>query len=425
MSVDAAAGAIHELLGADAAVVLEEAGLSGWQAALAAVPASSLQAALSRKPPGFALLLVVRERLAQQPDLRPAVAVTRALIRWLGDRLGPEHPDTLAELGMLGVLAERSGRRDRALGLLEQAWEGLNRAGAPERAAAIGRRLAELLVVEGRPEEAVEVIEGCWQTLRGAPSAGAVGLQRAELYHRLDRPLAAAAAAREAWAAHVAGVGEAHASTPGLGLGVGRLLIAQRQLQEAAAPLRVAVARGQAVSWPGWVEAAFLLVQALEATGIGDEALRTVEDALRRARAAGAVPSAWLALAARVMAARGRATEAEGLLFEAMEVDRRAHGSDSAELAQRQAAYGRFLLRQGRIDESLGWLEPAVAALRKALPLTHEAVRAAAEDLVTALVARRGAAVRQGDRDAAAWCDAGLRGVVPNIVPADHPALRG
>jgi tetratricopeptide (TPR) repeat protein len=82
----------------------------------------------------------------------------------------------------------------------------------------------------------------------------------------------------------------------------------------------------------------------------------------------------WLALAARVMASRGRADEAERLLIEAMEVDRRAHGPASVEVAQRQAAIGRFVLRQGRVEDALGWLETAVGVLRRALPMEHAAL---------------------------------------------------
>lgn len=424
MSVEVAALAVAELLGADADVVLDEAGWDSWAAAIAALPAPALQGALGKRPAGFAVLLLLRERAAST-ELRPAVAVTRALIRWLGDRLGAEHPDTLAELGMLGVLAERSGRRDRAMGLMEQAWTGLRAAGSHERAAAVGRRLVEVFAAEGRLGDALITMDACWETLKRGPTAGVVGLQRAELSSRLGHSDSAVLAATEAWEAHLATAGEAAASTPALGLAIGRLLVASRSFGTARGPLRVAVERGRALGWAGWPEAAFLLIQALESTGVGDEALRTLEDALRSARSGPTgVSAVWLALAARVMASRGRADEAERLLMEAMEVDRRAHGPASVEVAQRQAAIGRFLLRQGRVDEALGWLETAVGVLRRALPIEHESVRTAAEDLVTALVNRRSEAASQGDRDAMAWCEQGLSGVVPALVSPEHPVLR-
>lgn len=432
MSVERAVAAVSAELGEELEVLLAEAGGADLRGLLAIVPIEALNKALAARPPGIATLLTLREHTLRRDDLRAAVAVTRTLIRWLGDRLGAQHADVLAEVGMLGVLADRSGRKEKGRELLLQAWTGLHTAGAPGRAVSVGRRLAELLQAEGDIAGAAELLETCWLHARATPAAGAVGLQRAELRAQRHAPGSTlhgrlvGEAASDAWAAHVATAGVAHPSTPALAHALGRMLLQAQRRDAAAEVLRAAVDRGRAQGWSGWPESAFLLVQALESTGITEEALRTLEDALRQARASGqGVSSAWLTLAARAMSARGRGADAEGLLLEALEVDRRAHGAASLEVASRQAALGRFYLRHGRVDDALGFLEPAVGGLRRLGPAGADALRPAGEDLVTALVARRSTARAQRDREVEVWCDAAIKALVGPVVPPDHPALRG
>jgi tetratricopeptide (TPR) repeat protein len=172
-------------------------------------------------------------------------------------------------------------------------------------------------------------------------------------------------------------------------------------------------------------EAAWTLIASLEALGPSEEALRTLEAALplaRRSEAGRPLLAARLALAARVMGARGRGREVEQLLLEALEAERRGHAEDSVEVATRLAALGRLALRQGRTQEAMGWLEPAVSTLRRHLPSGDERVRLAAEDLAAALVAEAQQVARAEPELAAAMVAEVLGRLAPYLAPS-HPLL--
>jgi tetratricopeptide (TPR) repeat protein len=171
------------------------------------------------------------------------------------------------------------------------------------------------------------------------------------------------------------------------------------------------------------VDAAFLLIACLESLSTGDEAIRTLESALGRAREVGQrtqLPSR-LALAARVMGARGRLREAEQLLLEALDAERLQAAEDTVDVAVRLAAIGRLCLRQGRVEEAMGWLEPAVSTMRRRLGASDAALRQAAEDLAASMIALAKDRVRDEPEMARAMA-LEVQAMAPWLV-SNHPLL--
>jgi tetratricopeptide (TPR) repeat protein len=425
MEVEAACGAVRDLLGERGGAVLDEAGWPSWEQGLAPWRDAYAGAARTRLP-GLAVLLAVRERLVEAGHLRPAAAITRGVVALLASRMGEAHPDVLGELAMLGVIADRAGRSERARELLTEAFDGLVAQGARARLPAIGLRLVEVLLRLGDVAEADAVVETAWSWARtgeagAATLAGLAGV-RADVARRAGREHDAVRALAEAWPL----VPEGSVGRARVAYALGHALAQAERFAEAVAPLREAVA---AIGMPGLAdaaaEAAWTLVASLEALGPSEEALRTLEAALplaRRSEAGRPLLAARLALAARVMGGRGRGREAEQLLLEALEAERRLHAEDSVEVAVRLAALGRLCLRQGRTQEAMGWLEPAVSTLRRRLPALDERTRQAAEDLAAALVAEAQQAARAEPELAAAMVAEVLDRLAPHL-PSTHPLL--
>jgi tetratricopeptide (TPR) repeat protein len=420
MELDAAVGAVRQLLGDRGGTVLDEAGWSSWETGLAPWRDAFARAEASRLP-GLAVLLAVRERLVEGGQLRPAAALTRGVVALLASRLGEGHPDVLAELAMLGLIADRAGRSERARDLLTEAFDGLVAQGARGRVPAVGLRLVEVLLRLNDLAEADAVVETAWSWARsedaGVASRAGLALARAEVARRSLREHDAIRALGEAWPILPAG-------SPGrarVAHALGHALAAAERYADALDPLREAAAAPAESA----AEAAWTLIASLEALGPSEEAVRTLEGALpaaRRSEAGRPLLAARLALAARVMGARGRAREVEQLLLEALEAERRVHVEDSVEVALRLSALGRLCLRQGRTGTAVGWLEPAVSTLRRRLPPGDERVRQAAEDLAASLVAEAQQVAREEPEVASAMVSEVL-GRLSAHLPSSHPLL--
>ena len=104
--------------------------------------------------------------------------------------------------------------------------------------------------------------------------------------------------------------------------------------------------------------------------------------------------SLWADLALQ----RKRQTEAEGALLEALEVERRLYGEESHEVAIRTAAIGHLYAQQGRQQEAMGWLDPAVSLLRSTRGDKDPATRVAVGYLLDLLDKEMEQARQQRDR---------------------------
>jgi tetratricopeptide (TPR) repeat protein len=363
--------------------------------------------------PGLGIALAAREHWSRAGMLAPAAAITRGLVAALADRLGDRHVDVLAEIGVLGTLALRAGRADRAVDLLREAWEGLRERGAVDRLPALARWLAEALEAQSRAVEADRVLDVTLGLVEGRPAAPAVALLLAEARLRRGDPARAANVAEAAWRASAR-------PSPALARQVGRLLLTAGEPARALPALRVLVAAAR--SEEARAEGLALLVVALDGAGLRDEATRTMDQALSSARrAGGAALPGRLAAAAPLLASRGRVQEAEALLTEALEAERRVGPEDGAGVARRLVALGRFLGRQGRSDEAAGFLEAGVGMLRRAGD--PDEVLAAQAELVTTLTGEARRLAHVGDRElAGAWAAQASRAA--DALPAGHEAAR-
>jgi tetratricopeptide (TPR) repeat protein len=405
-----AAFRIAALFPDDGASVLDEAELAGpWEAWLETVPPVYLDVGdLPAAEQGDRLLVQLREYLSQSGQLRAAVALTRALVRRRVSALGDEHPDTLAEVGALGALADRAGKTAEASQLLERAFQGL-------RSVAGGRDLRLAVVASNyawhhlriqQPIKAEQCLEQALRIRREAApeTTGPVAAQLAELLIRRGRVEDALPLLTEAWERYRDMYGVRDPRTVARAQTLASLLVAEGREAEAIPVMRVVLeAATRSDDGEARAQAAFQLGVALENAGKREEAMRLVEDALRWSRdhgsAAGPHPelSTRLSQVSRMVLRRGRPQEAEGLLMEALEADRRTYGEASAEVAVRYANLGHLCAQLGRRPEAMGWLEPAASLLRSNLGDEHPHTRFAVEELIRLWIEEGKDGVRRRD----------------------------
>lgn len=350
--------------------VLDEAGLGDdWQSALAALPPGHLPEL--RGASALQALTALRDALAMVDRVDAAVALTRALVDLRRRADGPDHPDTLVEIGAWGALEQRAGRAPEGERLLRRAYDGLvaQRVG-DLRLAVVAAQLALHHARAGRWGEAEPLLAASYAArARHAPeTTGRIAAQLGEARVWLGRRREAVPLYEEAWRAHVRDHGAADPRSLVRARAYGVLLNELGEHHLAIEPLRAALEH-----LPDGDERAlvrFELGVALDALGRREEGLRLVEEAVRWTRRAGG-PHPDLAhrltRLATLQLRRGRATEAEGLLREALEADALLHGEDSPEVAARYVALGDFCARAGRRAEALGWLDPAASLMRSAL----------------------------------------------------------
>jgi tetratricopeptide (TPR) repeat protein len=393
VDVPTAARRIAALFPDEGATVLSEADLPRtWELALAAVPAEWLEVPedLDADAQGEQLLVHVREHFSQQNQLRPALAITRGLARRRVARLGEEHPDALVELGALGALADRVGKLAEAEPLLVKAYEGLRSTagGRDLRLAVVAQNLAWHWLRASQAMKAEQCLEQAFRIRRDvAPeTTGPVAAQIGELLVRRQKHAEAVPYLQEAWERYRDQYGENDTRSVARARTLAAILVGLDRDTEAIPVLRVVLA---AATREGDLEKrasiAFQLGSALENVGQREESMRLVEEAVRWTREAGDPHpelATRLSALSRMALRRGRPTEAEGLLQEALEADRIVHGDDSAEAAVRLGHLGHFYAQQGRLGEALGFLEPAASALRATLGDGHWQTRLTVEVLV-------------------------------------------
>jgi tetratricopeptide (TPR) repeat protein len=416
------------------AQLLRDGGLgASWREALAHVPPKVL--AVTERGGGLAQLSRLRDFWASTNDLQPALAASRALLHLRVQAVGRRHPDTWLELGALGALAMRAGRLDEGGVMLEEAWRGLLAHGERDlRLAVVSSNVAQHLLRRGQLDDAEKALTDAYhlRKLKAPRTAALAAAQLAEIKSRRGMHEDALSLYREAYELTRVQLGDGHPRTllraEALGLAYARL---ERFAQ--AVPLLRPVHAALAAHPVGARAAhvAFELGLALSRTGVLEEGTRCVESAVRWTREQSTpdgtphpeLPnrlSEW----AHLQAQHGRREESEGLLLEALEAERRLHGDTSLQVAQRYLELGRLCARQGRLDEALGWLDPAASLHRTVLGDEDPVARGAVQAQLEVLVQRAVRSLEHGDRAYARdLLDAGLSGAAP-VLGFDHPTVR-
>ncbi|MEQ1505283.1 MAG: tetratricopeptide repeat protein [Myxococcota bacterium] len=333
-----------------------------WAAALGPVPVQVL--AVSPGPDaGIRQLAGIRDWLGQR-DPRAAVAIGRAVVDHRVRVDGPEHPDTLLELGALGTWLHRAGASAEGSAVLDRAWTAIRSVagGRDLRVAVVAQNVAAARLRDGRLADAGHALDVAHRIRRElAPATtGLVAAQLGEVQLQLGRTAEAVPLLREAFDRTAASDGPRAPRTIARGQMLGTVLNQLERYAEAAKVLRSVVDGVDAADPDRRAAVAFELGLASYRSGAREEGIRRVEEAVRWTRAVGTVAGPHPSLANRVTmlaqihVERGRSEEAEGLLKEATEADRRTFGDASPEVAGRYAELGRMLARVGRADEALG-----------------------------------------------------------------------
>jgi tetratricopeptide (TPR) repeat protein len=395
----AASRLVEALFPDGGAQLFADAGMTGWWGeALGAMPPDWLIVSGSDAERGETLLVNLREHLQGYGNLRAAYALTRELVRLRSLRLGPAHPETLTEVAAFGALLDRANKLEEAGRFLERAYEGLSAIGGGRdpRLAVACQLFALHQLRRGQPIRAETLLEQALGILReSAPEqTGYVAAQLGELKVRRGVTEDALPFLWEAWERYRESYGTKDPRTVTRGRTIAVILGSLGRDAEAIPVLRglydAAVANNDAENRAA---IGFQLGSALETTGRGEEALRLVDESVRWTRTAGTEDEPHPELASRITAwsrmilRRGRPVEAEGLLLEALEIERWHHGEDSPEVALRYAQLGHLVAQTGRRDEALGWLEPAAKLLRSALGDEAWQTKFAVEQLVDLWIA--------------------------------------
>ena len=405
MDVAEAAATIAAMYHDGGARVLAEAGLPGtWETVLAGLPEDWLYADGTPEQQGETLLVNVREHLQEHGHVRGAFTLTRELVRRRMTTYGPDHPDTLGEIGALGALLDRAGKVEEAATMLERAYNGLRSVtgGRDPRLAMVTQALAYHCLRVGQPVRAEQLLEQAFRILKeSAPdSTGPVAAQLGELLVRRGQSEPAIPYLQEAWERYSEAYGVSDERTVARGRTLAAILIALER-EGAAIPVLRGLYKAAVATRDDETRAtlAFQLGSALDNAGVAEESYRLVDEAVRYTRTQPDHPelatrlTTWSRMALR----RGRPTEAEGLLLEALEHDRYRHGDESPEVAMRYANLGHLYAQTGRRDEALGWLEPAAKLLRSTLGDEAWQTKFAVEALADLWVGVAGEAVKASD----------------------------
>lgn len=431
----AAAREIRSLFGDGGANVLNEADIGdNWEAALARVPEKVFRlrkGGPDAHPLGERCLAAVRDHWGRQRDLRPAIAVTRALLRLRVARLGADHPDTLLELGALGALADRAGRHEDARTMLEEAWQALRSTvgGRDLRVAVLAEQVGLHYLRAGEPlraEAAFEQSHRIRQERAPGTQAG-VAAQLGELWLGRDKVEDALPLLQESYRLMRDRFGPLHPRVVKRARSLAQALSKLQRYHHAEPVLRDLYAHARQSGEPEQVaEASFELGVGLMRVRLEEEGFRHVEEAIRMTRELGDPHPALagrLVTWSRLVLQRGRPDEAEGLLREAVEVEARLHGDDSPLVAWRYTELAEYLVNRGRTDEALGYLDPAVSILRSQTGDTHPRTHRAADMLAALLLQRAEAAVASRDKRTARDYKQFALNLEP-VLGADHEVIR-
>ena len=375
MDVRKAARLLSSLFPDRGKIVLEEGALGNtWSAALTAVP-PVLFTKLPQEEPGLALLGRLRDHWTRTKNLRAAIAATRALLRLNIESRGHDAPDTLVELGIMGVLAQRVGKRKEAEKMLVESWTKLRSVagGRDIRLANAASNLGIFYHAGGDLEKAEPLFLHSYRIRKvvAPETVGTVAAQLAEVRLRLNKVDDALPLLREAWLSYLDNLGADHPLTAVRAQTLANVLNKLKLYREAAPVLRevLRIAR-MGTDSEKIANASFDLGVALRHTFKKEEGMRLIEEALRYTRECGSMISPHPALPSRatmfanILVEKGRYDQAEGLMKEALEAERVLFGDHSVEVAGRYASLGFFAHQRGRNEHALGWLDVATALLR-------------------------------------------------------------
>jgi len=428
-----AAREIAALFGDGGAHLLGEANLeTSWPVVLARVPPAVFDLrSPSEHPLGERFLAAVRDFWGRTGQIGPAMAATRSLLRLRRERLGPEHPDALLELGALGALTGQSGRSAQGGEMLEEAWQGL-------RSTVGGRNIRVAIVAEhvglhylrmGEYEKA----DGAFvqaHRIRSelAPgSQGGVAAQLGELRLGMGQVDRAVPLLKEAYELIRGQLGPADPRTRKRARSLANAHNRARDYDQALPLLKELYTHAlQAGDQEQIAEAGFELGVGLLRERYEEEGFRRVEESIRLTREMGDPHpalagrlSAW----AKLLLPRRHIEEAEGILREAIEAERMVHGDSSPRTAVRYIELAELLAQMGRADEAMGWLDPAVSILRGTVGDENEHTYRAVRDLAYLLLMQARRALNYGDRGTARELKRHAFGLV-SILGEDHEAMK-
>ena len=357
---------------------------------------------------GIRQLLALRDFWSSRGEAGPAIAATRWLLDRRTQTLGRDHPDTLIEIAALGALLQRSGQEVEGGRLLQAAWQSLRSVagGRDLRVAIVAQNLAAWRVRQGDRDEATFALEIAYRIRQQvAPeSNGLVAAQLAELKIASGKAADAVPLLVEALERTAQAEGTSSPRTLVRAQMLGTVLNQLGRHKEASLALKPVYGSLSAGADPERRAAvAFELGLALDRTGAKEEGLRRVEESVRLTRTLPESPvlAIRLTLLARMQVERGRPEEAEGLLLECLEIERRTQGDRSAAVAERYASLGGFYMSLSRADEALGWLDAAASLLQTALGAEDPRTKAVAETQIKLLADQIEAAVGRRDRQLA------------------------
>jgi len=314
-------------------------------------------------------------------------------------RLGEEHPDTVIELVMMGILARRAGRADTAEELLNKGWTLLRSVagGRDIRLAIAAAAYGDLCLVNGDLVKAEQLYRQAYGIRRdiARPTVGHVAGKLAEILIKRGQMKEAIPMLWESFQRERRRLGKQHPQVLGRAQVLTRVLLSAGRYDSAAPVLRDLHNRAKAGGDPESVaRTGFELGVALDAIGRKEEGFRLMEDAVRWTRLAGGHGTphedlpARLTTFSRMVFERRRQEEAEGMLREALEAETQLFGEGSAEVAMRYVSLGQFCAQTHRPDEAIGWLDPAASMLQSALGARDARTVKATEALVRALLDR-------------------------------------
>jgi tetratricopeptide (TPR) repeat protein len=355
--------------------LLAEGSLSkSWPVVLAKVPPALIKE-LPQEEPALALLIRLRDHWSKTKNLRAAIATTKALLRLHIEKKGHDAPDTLVELGTMGVLAQKVGKRKEAEKMLVESWSKLRSVagGRDLRLANAASNLGVFYTAGGDLEKAEPLFLHSYRIRKvvAPETVGTVAAQLAEVRLRLKKVDEALPLLREAWLSYLDNLGPDHPLTAARAQTLANVLNKLKLYREAAPVLRevLRIARIDG-DREKVANAGFDLGVALRHAFKKEEGLRLIEEALRYTRESGNMITPHPALPSRatmfanILVEKGRYDQAEGLMNEALEAEKVLFGEHSVEVAGRYAALGFFAHQRGRNEHALGWLDVATALLR-------------------------------------------------------------
>lgn len=415
--------------------VLAESGLGdNWHDALAELPADVLVLSEDSRAKGAGALVKARDFYSKTGQLRPAIAFTRGLLRVKMARLGDEHPDTIVELAMLGILARRAGKTEAAQEFLHKAWSTLRSVtnGRDIRLAIAAAAYGDLCLANGDLVQAERLYRQAYGIRKDVarPTIGMVSGKLAEILVRKGEVKEAIPLMWESYQKEKRRLGKDHAQVLARAQVLTRVLISARRFDSAAPLLRDLHNRAKLSGNEDEIaHTAFELGIALDSIGRKEEGFRLMEEAVRWTRRAGTVTDPHeelptrLTTFSRMVFERRRQEEAEGMLREALEAERRLFGDGSPEVAMRYTSLGQLCVQTGRFDEAIGWLDTSASLLVSSLGGSDPRTQRTTELLVKTLIERSVTLRKQGDRQMSRAMSDRAESFGGQVLRFDHPLM--